>query len=978
MWKQAIGWLLITVMIFLMIHINFRDSDTNLIQKRAQNGTIDLRDLPSNAKILSLAGEWKFTPNKFVDVNQFQEQAPNQLVPGQWESKAQYGSYQLKIELPKHFSEVGFRIRNIWSAHTIYVNGEKGSEIGQIGKSKEATKPENPSYEMYLKPKTKELLITIHVSNFYNVRGGIIFPIDFGDAKAMQEDVAEDTNIEWTAVSILLIFSIFHLTIFLLRKKDDGFFYSGCYFLSLALIVMTRGERILLRAVPNIPFEFYFRLQDSITFFSAILLPLFISKTMPTIINKKQLLLLFSPFFIYSVGIILFPARALSNLQTPFFFYMNIMLLWIILRMTQLIIQKKWLISKNEILIFTLMLLTLFMFLFSGTLEQLFASGRNIFNRFGLLGFIIMMNVFLGTRFINRTEEAEHLSKKLEAIHLTKDSFLKVTTQELKDPLYHAINLIKSVKANDKKEKHSNELHVLEQLTERLLYLTNDLQDFTKIKFHDYSFTAKSTNIKMVVNHVYKLMELPLSRKHITYQEYVPNNLHGLVDEDRLTQVLYRILEECCYYAVDGKIVIDAQHIGENIHLTFKATSNSTVTYEDTRTEIGLLISKELLERMDGHLQVDYYKTSILFKIQVPFYEYKEIHTILQEQHNFKEVSQANTSMLPTILIVDDDVIHTEVLKSLLAETYNITIVHSAQDAIFLLESTKDFELLIIDETLPEIGGVELAKHIRKKTSVLELPILMLSSKDYPTNVDHLFASGITDYLVKPCTKQVLLARLHTIFQTKEAILKAFENEMAFLQAQIKPHFLYNAMSNIISFCYTDSERAAHLLTMLSSYLRYIFESGNETNYSTLQKEVSIIQAYVEIEKARFGERLSFSYEVDTIESLDEIYIPNLLVQPLVENAIRHGLFEKEGNGHVQINIKQIKEILFIQVIDNGIGMSETTIHNLLNGTLQNQGIGFSNVLRRVRKFSNGTIEIYSIENKGTTINVTIPLKERM
>ncbi|MDA1634492.1 histidine kinase [Bacillus cereus] len=978
MWKQAIGWFLITMMIFLMIHINFRDSDTNLIQTRAQNGTINLGDLPSNAKILSLAGEWKFTPNEFVDVNQFQEKALNQIVPGQWESKTQYGSYQLKIELPKHFSEVGFRIRNIWSAHTIYVNGEKVSAIGQIGKSKEATKPENPSYEIYLKPKAKELLLTIHVSNFYNVRGGIIFPIDFGDAKAMQEDVAEDTNIEWTAVSILLVFSIFHLTIFLLRKKDDGFFYSGCYFLSLALIVMTRGERILLRAVPNIPFEFYFRLQDSITFFSAILLPLFISKTMPTIINKKQLFLLFSPFFIYSVGIILFPARSLSNLQTPYFFYMNIMLLWIILRMTQLIIQKKWIISKNEILIFTLMLLTLFMFLFSGTLEQLFASGRNIFNRFGLLGFIIMMNVFLGTRFINRTEEAEHLSKKLEAIHLTKDSFLKVTTQELKDPLYHAINLIKSVKANDKKEKHSNELHLLEQLTERLLYLTNDLQDFTRIKFHDYSFTARSTNIKMVVNHVYKLMELPLSRKHITYQEYVPNNLHGLVDEDRLTQVLYRILEECCYYAVDGKIIIDAQHIGENIHLTFKATSNSTVTYEDTRTEIGLLISKELLERMDGHLQVDYYKASILFKIQVPFYEYKEIHTILQEQHNFKEVSQANTSQQPTILIVDDDVIHTEVLKSLLAETYNITIVHSAQDAIFLLESMKDFALLIIDETLPEIGGVELAKHIRKKTSVLELPILMLSSKDYPTHVDHLFASGINDYLVKPYTKQVLLARLHTIFQTKEAILQAFENEMAFLQAQIKPHFLYNAMSNIISFCYTDSEHAAHLLTMLSSYLRYIFESGNETNYSTLQKEISIIRAYVEIEKARFGERLSFSYEVDTIESLDEIYIPNLLVQPLVENAIRHGLFEKEGNGHVQINIKQIKEILFIQVIDNGIGMSETTIHNLLNGTLQNQGIGFSNVLRRVRKFSNGTVEIYSIESKGTTINVTIPLKERM
>ena len=93
------------------------------------------------------------------------------------------------------------------------------------------------------------------------------------------------------------------------------------------------------------------------------------------------------------------------------------------------------------------------------------------------------------------------------------------------------------------------------------------------------------------------------------------------------------------------------------------------------------------------------------------------------------------------------------------------------------------------------------------------------------------------------------MARLNAAEQTKQSMLKAIEYEMAFLQTQIKPHFLYNALSNIIAFCYTDGERAAYLLTMLSSFLRYIFETSRDGQFSTLQKELEIIEAYVEVEK---------------------------------------------------------------------------------------------------------------------------------
>jgi two-component system, sensor histidine kinase ChiS len=953
--------------------MNFSDSDTRSVTEQAREGILDLRELPEEAKLLALSGEWKFTPNQFVRPDMLHSQAENQMVPRGWDKDAQYGSYQLKMTLPDHFSEVGFRVRIIWSAHTIYVNGEKVSEIGKIGTTKAETVPENPSYEFYLEPKEKEMLVTIHVANFYNARGGIVFPIDFGDATKMREDVEADINIEWTAIFILLIFSIFHLTIFLLRKKDDAFFYSGSYLLGLALVVMTRGERVLLRNVPYIPFDSYFRFQDAITFFSALLLPLFLVKIIPSIMNRKQMVLLFTPLFLYTLAIALVPARALSNLQFVFFYYINILLLGIIIRVIWLIIKKQFVIPKNETVILGFALLFLFLFTFSGTLEQLFLSGHNILNRFGLLGTIIVMNVFLSIRFINRAEEAEKLNIQLEKTNVAKDAFLEVTTKELKHPLYHAINLAKAVRVDGEQKGHYKQLRIIEQLMERLLYLVNDLQDFTRIRFQDYSFDVQPTNMRMIVCHVMRLMDFSFSRKNIQFQEHISHTLHVLADENRLIQVFYRLVEECSDYAVNGKIIASAHHTEKEVRLIVKGTGENGDLSLDQSNEMGLRLGKELIERMNGSLDRKRIENGILFTVILPFSESNQFVLPPKEEGDVWSASTIEMQTRQTVLIVEDNVIHAEVLASLLSERYNVTIVHTSQEALSLLHHVDDFSAIIIDEVMPGMGGIELTKRIRQKASLIELPIIMIISNDYPTNVETIFAAGVNDYIVKPVMKQAILARLNAVEQTKLAMTRAIDNEMAFLQTQIKPHFLYNAMSSIISFCYTDGERAAHLLTMLSSYLRYILEVNKS---ASLQKELHIIEAYVEIEKARFDERLSFSYEIDSSLHLTQIYIPGLLIQPLVENAIRHGIFEKEGNGHIQLTINRLDDSLFIQIIDNGVGMSTGQVHRLLDGTIEHKGIGFSNVLRRVCEMKNGNVTIHSAEGEGTTVSITIPLKE--
>ena len=117
---------------------------------------------------------------------------------------------------------------------------------------------------------------------------------------------------------------------------------------------------------------------------------------------------------------------------------------------------------------------------------------------------------------------------------------------------------------------------------------------------------------------------------------------------------------------------------------------------------------------------------------------------------------------------------------------------------------------------------------------------------------------------------------------------EATKNELAFLQAQIKPQFLYNAINTVVSFCYTDSERAANLLVNFSKYLRLVFDVDHKSMMVPLEREIELIRAYVEIEKARFGELIHVEYDIDP--ALKHMEIPSFCIQPLVENSIKHGL----------------------------------------------------------------------------------------
>jgi two-component system LytT family sensor kinase len=166
---------------------------------------------------------------------------------------------------------------------------------------------------------------------------------------------------------------------------------------------------------------------------------------------------------------------------------------------------------------------------------------------------------------------------------------------------------------------------------------------------------------------------------------------------------------------------------------------------------------------------------------------------------------------------------------------------------------------------------------------------------------------------------------------------------MKALQAQINPHFLFNALNTISSFLRTDPSRARELIVSLSTYLRYNIDQLEAL--VDITKELEQVQAYVEIERARHGDELNVVYNID--DNL-RIRLPSLIIQPLVENAIKHGILEGSGAGTVMIDIRRLNSTkVRVAVEDDGIGIPDSVIESIQSGGHSSR-VGLSNVNSRL------------------------------
>ena len=190
-------------------------------------------------------------------------------------------------------------------------------------------------------------------------------------------------------------------------------------------------------------------------------------------------------------------------------------------------------------------------------------------------------------------------------------------------------------------------------------------------------------------------------------------------------------------------------------------------------------------------------------------------------------------------------------------------------------------------------------------------------------------------------------------------------SELKALQSQINPHFLFNVLNTMTSLIRTNPEKAREVTIDLSNYLRYNLD--NNLKSVELIKELNQIDTYIKIEKARFGEKLNIVYDVE--ESLYNFQIPSLIIQPLVENSIKHGILKKRDKGFVKIIVKKIDKDIEVAIEDDGVGIEQAVIDNLDKKIEEN--IGLKNVHQRLKLLYGEGLNITKLE-QGTRIKFKI------
>ncbi|HUI29639.1 MAG TPA: sensor histidine kinase [Candidatus Acidoferrales bacterium] len=202
---------------------------------------------------------------------------------------------------------------------------------------------------------------------------------------------------------------------------------------------------------------------------------------------------------------------------------------------------------------------------------------------------------------------------------------------------------------------------------------------------------------------------------------------------------------------------------------------------------------------------------------------------------------------------------------------------------------------------------------------------------------------------------------------TLELLALQKEQELATLKAQLNPHFLFNTLNSISAMAATDTEETRTMIAQLGDLLRYAIESSQK-DFVSLKDELQFIQDYVALESKRLEDRLEIEFQVD--HSLDSLLIPPMILQPLVENAIKHGIAPAEDGGKVCLRIGRQKDRIVFQISDTGVGIS------CVNPLATTNGVGLKNIDARLRKMYGDAarLEIQPRVGGGCEVMFVLPL----
>lgn len=300
--------------------------------------------------------------------------------------------------------------------------------------------------------------------------------------------------------------------------------------------------------------------------------------------------------------------------------------------------------------------------------------------------------------------------------------------------------------------------------------------------------------------------------------------------------------------------------------------------------------------------------------------------------------------------------------------------------------------VLLISLTIPGIMIYYFARNFTERVGVLRQEMHKASTQDYEListfqgNDELSEAFADLQVMVQNIKKQEARAYEAQI-KEQELLIRQQEMEFKMLSSQINPHFLYNTLETIRMKAFTAGDReAATAIKLLGQSMRYVLENTG-TVYTTLKEALDHVEGYMKIQRLRFGERIRYETRIEEGLSLAGYRILPLLLQPIVENAIVHGLDDKSEDGSIIVRIYTKRtdgvKLLLIDVDDNGCGMTKETLDKLredieIRDMSRSKSIGLYNINQRMKMHYGDSyrLHIYAEPGTGTRVRLTIPVEK--
>ncbi|MFY0517862.1 ATP-binding protein [Lysinibacillus sp. UGB7] len=1013
--KKNISITVTIIMLFIIVFfVGNGDYFVSSSQRIAQNGivTIEEKELQENT-ILKLDGEWSFYPNILISSSDsFDAYEGKKIpieVPSTWNSFVEpneegltVGTYHVKINVPIE-GEYGLYIRSIRQSNRVFINGEVVGSMGNPSETLKDFKFENDDkHTVFAKSENQMLDIVIHVGNYNYPKAGITFPIEFGTKEAIQRDFSMKILAESFVCIGYIVFGAIYIISYSQNRKRKEELFLGLFTILFGLYMSFTNEKIFLLIFPYLNINEQLRLQLGILPLVDACLAFFLYYLYPEFMRKKAIyiisILLGFLFFIYGIynpitkNSMIIPIENLVLSQIIFaviFIPVGLYNVFVLLR----VLMKG--VEGSRYILILLVSLTCYTFLI--VMYYIFdipmVYSEQLLFIFTLYSFASLLSFRANTSF----KKVQALSEELLMHNQMKDEFLLKTSHELRTPLNGILNISKSlmegVQGPLKRGQQENVI-LIHNVAQRLGYLVEDLLISSNHMTGEVRVIPRVVPISVINEVIEEIRSLMSSDTSIRLMSVVDSNLpHMYTDELRLKQVLYNLLYNALQHTKHGQITVLASVRNDYMEIQVSDTGigipsqdldrifNSFYQVKKGKNSgglgLGLSISKNIVEQLNGEIHVtSTLGVGTIFTFTVPLATLEKLDIETQQQMGNRAENTILQLELPllhkgndkTILVVDDDHVNIKVLvDALIQKGYTVIGVDNGFDAMGYIKKHK-VDCMLVDLMMNGMSGYELCKQVRKQYDMLELPIIVLTAIMQHSDLVLSLQVGANDYLPKPIAMDELLVRIQSLLAVRQSSIDAIEDEMNYLYAQVTPHFVYNTLNTIIGLSYTDIENTREALYSLATYFRAKLNVHYRNSMVSIEDEIDLVKAYLYIEKMRFGDRLTVAYDID--ESIQSL-IPALSIQPIVENAVFHGISKKKEGGTIEVSVQREGQLIRIKIYDNGVGISEEKLQRLVNE--ENSRIGFTNPLKKFKLIRNASLRIYSEEGKGTTVIILLP-----